>query len=336
MAGSQATEPWRMEDVTVFMSTRVTILRNVSDPSTTWPFSWVLEMRHCHPRVTGTPPVLGTCLSPVVLADSAGYHLPRGSFLNSSWIPLPTSTWGPLLWAPTALFTSVIALRIFYCSVVNSSHVALLTMYQAFLFVCLTFCWISVSLWVRTALVISVASAPSTSLTHGSNLLNASWWMNTYDTFNYRDRHKNIFLRLRNISVFEILDEGILEASWGTVFLFLSFEIYLHWIGSNKLNSLISNLWTVWIIQPLWNVKITSWPHIKRWTIRWLQTLWYVNILLLLKIILHFSLPPPAAPPAAAAAPPPPLPLPPPLFPPLSLPLSLNCSRYKAPYPHPP
>lgn len=217
------------------MSTRATVLHNVSDPSVTWPFSWVLEMRHCHPRVTGTPRVLGTCPSPAVLADSAWSHLPRGSFLNSfSWTPLPTSTWGPLLCAPTALFSSVIALRIVYCSVVNSSHVALLTMYQAFLFVCLTFCWISVSLWVRTALIISVASAPSTSVTHGSTLLNASWWVNTYDTLASRDRHKNIFLRLRNICVFEILDEGILEASWGTAFLFLLFEIYLHWIGSNK------------------------------------------------------------------------------------------------------
>lgn len=154
---------------------RVHVPSNVSNPSVTWRFFPALEMRPCHPSMTGRPWLLScTCLSP----ESFQTQLvsPYRIFLNSSpWLPSPTSTWVPLLVRPQ--------LGGYLCRSTCDSPVYRSPQWLWFCSLCARPYLLDlsdpspglVSSWVGTAFFASMASAPSTSLTHSSTLLSTYW-----------------------------------------------------------------------------------------------------------------------------------------------------------------
>lgn len=85
------TEPQKVEDVAVFISTRATILGKASNPSVTRIFFPVLEMRHYHLNMTEGPWLLScTCLSPACPCKPSLLSSSHGIFLDFfSLTPLP-------------------------------------------------------------------------------------------------------------------------------------------------------------------------------------------------------------------------------------------------------
>lgn len=179
----------------VFISTRAIILGSASSPSVTWIFFPALETRYYRPSVQEAVVCLPVPACPLAgLPGPAQCPLPMGSCLTPSpWLPSSHISVCFLSCAPIALFTSVAISRTFSCS----DHRVCSLYTRPYLWLCLI---LLLSSWMPTAFFMPVASASSTSLTPGSSLLNASWWMNTYDKFISRGPHKNVFLSLRNRS----------------------------------------------------------------------------------------------------------------------------------------